>query len=73
MLAPGFWDDQRVARRLAREAEGLAFKRAAVQRLYEDVQTRGLTVDRCRLHECQRLAVVGQPEKALVRITEKVF
>ena len=23
MLAPGFWDDQRVARRLAREAEGL--------------------------------------------------
>ncbi|MEY3725548.1 MAG: hypothetical protein RI971_125, partial [Chloroflexota bacterium] len=23
MLAPGFWDDQRSARRLAREAEGL--------------------------------------------------
>ncbi|MEY3471617.1 MAG: hypothetical protein RLY63_292, partial [Chloroflexota bacterium] len=22
MLAPGFWDDQRSARRLAREAEG---------------------------------------------------
>jgi hypothetical protein len=46
MLAPGFWDDQRVARRLAREAEGLREELTLWQELTKSARDLGELFER---------------------------